>query len=88
MRVLWLHFSGLLIAVLLAASITGSSAQEAPPVGAAAIATPMERSFVWDRIDVTVELREDSSLHVTERGRVDFHAPSAPCHPSPPTRPS
>ena len=73
MRVLWLHISGLLIAVLLVASIAGSSAQEATPVGAAASATPTERSFVWDRIDVTVELREDNSLHVTERGRVDFH---------------
>jgi uncharacterized protein (TIGR04222 family) len=30
------------------------------------------RSVVWDEIDVTVELREDSSLAVTERDRIDF----------------
>src|SRR5215208_3779888 len=30
------------------------------------------RSVVWDDIDVTVELREDSSFHVTERDRIDF----------------
>ena len=28
--------------------------------------------MVWDEIDVTVELREDSSFHVTERDRIDF----------------
>ncbi len=31
-----------------------------------------DRSVVWDEIDVTVELREDSSFHVTERDRIDF----------------
>src|SRR5919107_5001495 len=31
-----------------------------------------DRSVVWDDIDVTVELREDSSFHVTERDRIDF----------------
>src|SRR3712207_4322730 len=31
-----------------------------------------DRSVVWDQIDVTVELREDSSFHVTERDRIDF----------------
>src|SRR5215213_1725615 len=30
------------------------------------------RSVVWDQIDETVELREDSSFHVTERDRIDF----------------
>ncbi|MBA3450707.1 MAG: DUF2207 domain-containing protein, partial [Chloroflexia bacterium] len=30
------------------------------------------RAVVWDDIDVTVELREDSSFHVTERDRIDF----------------
>ena len=28
-----------------------------------------DRSVVWDDIDVTVELREDSSFHITERDR-------------------
>src|SRR5688500_670768 len=31
-----------------------------------------DRSVIWDEIDVTVELREDSSFHVTERDRIDF----------------
>src|SRR5215212_3575530 len=31
-----------------------------------------DRSVVWDQIDVTVELREDSSFHITERDRIDF----------------
>src|SRR5215204_1256671 len=31
-----------------------------------------DRSVAWDQIDVTVELREDSSYHVTERDRIDF----------------
>src|SRR5215217_4674802 len=31
-----------------------------------------DRSVAWDQIDVTVELREDSSFHVTERDRIDF----------------
>ena len=30
------------------------------------------RSVTWDRIDVTLELREDSSFHITERDRIDF----------------
>lgn len=31
------------------------------------------RSVTWDQVDVTVELREDSSFHVTERDRIEFH---------------
>src|SRR5215213_11224017 len=31
-----------------------------------------DRSVVWDEIDVTVALREDSAFHVTERDRIDF----------------
>src|SRR5215217_4222679 len=31
-----------------------------------------DRSVVWDQIDVTVELREDSTFHITERDRIDF----------------
>jgi hypothetical protein len=31
------------------------------------------RSVVWDDIDVTVELREDGSFHITERDRIDFN---------------
>src|ERR687898_830562 len=31
-----------------------------------------DRSAIWDEIDVTVELREDSSFHVSERDRIDF----------------
>src|SRR3954453_10137281 len=31
-----------------------------------------DRSVVWDQIDVTVELQEDSSFHVTEQDRIDF----------------
>ena len=30
------------------------------------------RSVTWDSIDVTVELRDDGSFHVTERDRIDF----------------
>ncbi|HLL51708.1 MAG TPA: DUF2207 domain-containing protein, partial [Thermomicrobiales bacterium] len=31
-----------------------------------------DRSVAWDEIDVTVELREDSSFHITERDRIEF----------------
>jgi uncharacterized protein (TIGR04222 family) len=31
-----------------------------------------EKSVVWDRYDVTLELREDGSYHVTERQEIDF----------------
>ena len=31
-----------------------------------------DRTAIWDEIDVTVELREDSSFHVSERDRIDF----------------
>src|SRR5262245_56039466 len=30
------------------------------------------KSVVWADVDVTATLREDSSLHVTERDRIDF----------------
>src|SRR5688500_986301 len=39
---------------------------------AATVLAQADRSVVWDEIDVTVELREDSSFHVTERDRIDF----------------
>src|SRR5215208_6074646 len=39
---------------------------------AAVVLSQADRSVVWDDIDVTVELREDSSFHVTERDRIDF----------------
>src|SRR5215207_5571646 len=38
----------------------------------AALLAQANRSVIWDQIDVTVELREDSSFHVTERDRIDF----------------
>ena len=38
----------------------------------AVVLAQSDRSVVWDEIDVTVELREDSSFHVTERDRIDF----------------
>src|SRR5687767_2847860 len=38
----------------------------------AVVLAQADRSVVWDEIDVTVELREDSSFHVTERDRIDF----------------
>jgi hypothetical protein len=45
----------------------------ATPVGAPSASPPSTaRSVVWDGIDVTVELRENSALHVTERNRIDF----------------
>src|SRR5215216_6923858 len=37
-----------------------------------AVLAQSDRSVIWDDIDVTVELREDSSFHVTERDRIDF----------------
>src|SRR6188472_3268344 len=39
---------------------------------ASVIQAQSDRSVVWDQIDETVELREDSSFHVTERDRIDF----------------
>ena len=36
------------------------------------VSAQQERSVVWDRIDTTVELREDSSFHITERDEIDF----------------
>src|ERR687897_2787719 len=38
----------------------------------ASVLAQADRSVIWDQIDVTVELREDSSFHVTERDRIDF----------------
>src|ERR687892_2666018 len=38
----------------------------------ASLLAQSNRSVVWDDIDVTVELREHSSFHVTERDRIDF----------------
>src|ERR687897_2012213 len=38
----------------------------------ASVLAQADRSVIWDEIDVTVELREDSSFHVTERDRIDF----------------
>src|SRR5215210_3883866 len=51
---------------LLALAVGAFASQ--PSVGQA----QSDRSVVWDQIDVTVELREDSSFHVTERDRIDF----------------
>lgn len=41
-------------------------------LGSPAGVTAQERSVVWDRVDVTVELREDGSLAVTERDTIEF----------------
>src|SRR5215213_8919746 len=38
----------------------------------AVVLAQADRSVVWANIDVTVELREDSSFHVTERDRINF----------------
>src|ERR687898_3313742 len=38
----------------------------------AVVPAQADRAVVWDEIDVTVELREDSSFHVTEWDRIDF----------------
>src|SRR5215218_10267236 len=54
-----------LLALLALAAVTFASQ-------AAVILPQSDRSVVWDDIDVTVELREDSSFHVTERDRIDF----------------
>src|SRR5215204_1870879 len=37
-----------------------------------AVRAQSDRSVAWEQIDVTVELREDSSFYVTERDRIDF----------------
>jgi hypothetical protein len=55
----------LLLLSLPAALPVVSLGQEATPA-------PAARSFHWERIDVTVELREDSSFHVTNREQVAF----------------
>src|SRR5919107_3709123 len=57
--VAWLLALLAMVAVSIASLPTNVSAQS-------------DRSVVWDQIDVTVELREDSSFHVTERDRIDF----------------
>ncbi len=36
------------------------------------LAAQSNRSVTWDRIDVTIELRDDSTLHVTERDTIIF----------------
>src|SRR5215204_6594325 len=38
----------------------------------AVVLAQADRSVVWANIEVTVELREDSSFHVTERDRINF----------------
>src|SRR4051794_15781494 len=55
-----------LLLLLLALSVA-SFAGMSPTVLAQA-----DRSVVWDDIDVTVNLRPDSSFHVTERDKIDF----------------
>ncbi len=55
----------LLVFVIMVMVTIGAS----QPLLAGAQAT---RSFVWDRVDVTVALQEDSTLHVTERDRALF----------------
>jgi hypothetical protein len=55
----------LLLFTLTAAIPAASLGQEATPA-------PATRSFHWERIDVAVELREDSSFHVTNREQVAF----------------
>ena len=65
---------GLLIVALVAVTPAGALSQVATPVGApSATTTAMPRSVVCDRVDVTVALRPDGVLHVTERDRVNFH---------------
>src|SRR5215218_9244901 len=54
-----------LLALLALAAVTFASQ-------AAVILPQSDRSVVWDDVDVTVELREDSSFHVTERDQIDF----------------
>jgi hypothetical protein len=54
----------LLLAVLTMVTIVANR----PPFATA----QTTRSFVWDRVDVTVALQEDSTLHVTERDRALF----------------
>ncbi|MDQ3227653.1 MAG: DUF2207 domain-containing protein, partial [Chloroflexota bacterium] len=44
----------------------------AGPIAPAQIQAQDQRFVIWDTIDVTVELREDSSFHVTERDQIDF----------------
>src|SRR5215212_1156791 len=54
-------------------SPAGSLAQEATPVATQpARQSTATKSAVWDQVDVTVELRDDGSFHVTERSRVAF----------------
>ena len=55
----------------MAAGAAGAGGSRSPPCRSVALAQA-DRSVVWDEIDVTVELREDSSFHVTERDRIDF----------------
>src|SRR5919112_4984684 len=61
------RFSGVaLLLVLLALAVASLSRLPASVLAQA------NRSVIWDEIDVTVELREDSSFHVTERDQIDF----------------
>src|SRR5215208_1125220 len=61
------RFSGVawLLALMALAAVSFASQ-------AAVVLSQADRSVVWDDIDVTVELREDSSFHITERDRIDF----------------
>src|SRR5215211_9514551 len=61
------RFSGATTLLVLLALAVVSLAGQFSVVGAQG-----DRSVVWDEIDVTVDLREDSSFHVTERDRIDF----------------
>ena len=66
---------GLLLVVLVALTPLAVLGQATPAPISLPPATPAqgERRVVWDAVDVTVELKGDSSVHVTERDRVDFH---------------
>src|SRR5215211_8191472 len=61
------RFSGATTLLVLLALAVVSLAGQFSVVGAQG-----DRSVVWDEIDVTVALQEDSSFHVTERDRIDF----------------
>jgi hypothetical protein len=64
----WVRDESRLVLLLLAV-LTMTAVVASRPLLATAQTT---RSFLWDRVDVTVTLQEDSTLHVTEQDRAIF----------------
>lgn len=71
-RRLILPYLALLMVVLVVSAPLTALGRTTPAAPQLATPEPAAKSIVWDGVDVTVELREDSSMGITETDRVIF----------------